>query len=74
MRMGIDLNHELSERLQRTVPAPDINEFVNQAIEHALRVMEQHVLAEMREGYLAVHEHRNTVAEEWAAADLEGWP
>jgi hypothetical protein len=36
--------------------------------------MEQHVLAEMREGYLAVHEHRNTVAEEWAAADLEGWP
>lgn len=80
MGTTVQLNDDLSERLQRLTPGQGLDSLVNQAVAEKVaalesrRVAHEQVKREMQEGYIATAAERDELARDWEVVDLEGWP
>lgn len=74
-RTTIHLDAALIERARRFVPQRGLSQLLNELLAERVAQLEQAELeAIMREGYLAVREERQALANDWKAVDDEGWP
>ncbi len=80
MGTTVQLDDDLSERLQRLTPGQGLDSLVNQAVAEKVaalesrRVAREQITREMREGYIATAAERDELAKDWEVVDLEGWP
>ncbi len=80
MGTTVQLNDDLSERLQRLTPGQSLDGLVNQAVAEKVAELEsrraarEQIKREMREGYIATAAEQDELGREWEVVDLEGWP
>lgn len=70
----IYLDSGIVERMRRFMPQRGISQFVNELLQQRVAELERaEIELQMREGYLATHEDRAVLNEEWQRIDGEGW-
>jgi len=74
-RTTIYLDEALVARARRLVPARGLSQLVNELLAERIAELEQAELeAQLREGYIATRQERQTLNADWEATDVEGWP
>jgi hypothetical protein len=73
-RTTIYLDEALVARARRLVPARGLSQLVNELLAERIAELEQAELeAQLREGYIATRQERQTLNADWEATDVEGW-
>jgi metal-responsive CopG/Arc/MetJ family transcriptional regulator len=74
-RTTINLEPHVLAGVRRLAPQRGLSRFVNEALREKIDALErQRFHEEMKAGYIATRDDRNTLNVEWGAVDGEGWP
>jgi metal-responsive CopG/Arc/MetJ family transcriptional regulator len=75
VRTTIQLDETVLNRARRLVPPRGLSQLINQALRDKVEDLEHRELeAKLREGYIAVREDRDKLAQDWDAIEVEDWP
>ena len=75
LRTTIYLDNDIVERVRRFMPQRGLSQLVNELLQQRVAELERaEIELQMREGYLATHEDRAVLNEEWQRIDGERWP
>ena len=75
LRTTFYLDNDIVERLRRFMPQRGLSQLVNELLQQRVAELERaEIELQMREGYLATHEDRAVLNEEWQRIDGERWP
>jgi len=72
VRLNIIVDEKVYKRLKQQVPAKKMSSFINEAVRTKLRPDKATLDAAYKAARLEAW--RNTLSEDWAAAETEGWP
>jgi hypothetical protein len=71
----VHLDDRVLERARRLVPPLGLDQLINQALRDKVEDLERRELeAKLREGYIAVREERDKLAQDWDAIEIDDWP
>ncbi|MGE3908205.1 MAG: hypothetical protein AB7K36_02555 [Chloroflexota bacterium] len=75
VRTTVQIDPALMRRVKQLVPPRGFNQFVNEALAARADAIERARLErEMIDGYLATHDDRTDLSQDWEQIDIEGWP
>jgi hypothetical protein len=80
VRMTLQIDEALMERVRRLAPRGGVSRFVNEALAARVDAIErasidrERIEREMVEGYIAQREDREQLNRDWETVDIEGWP
>ncbi|MGE3272999.1 MAG: hypothetical protein AB7P40_29975, partial [Chloroflexota bacterium] len=75
VRTTVQIDPALMRRVKQLVLPRGFNQFVNEALAARADAIERARLErEMIDGYLATHDDRTDLSQDWEQIDIEGWP